>query len=566
MKECYCLARTVRTGGMKLRNNERAISRRTLLILIMFQLTLLCGLFFFARTPWIEVFAVATFVPATIVCFTTEERKYVVLSLVILFLSQHAIFVFSHPTWGYDYFLDSINDFQTASVISENAHFQLGQVGYSRLSYSYYPALHLFSVCFNKVSAISLMSIALYFIPILNAVLTCISLFYLNNELFGLEGLSRNIATLLFATGWYYVYFQSQFVREVYAFPIVLLSLLIVAKTVKSPSRRYFAALAVLFVSMIIAHDISSYLFFALFAMLTLGLNILRKDNRLNGILLFFTITLFTYVSFVVLVPFIEKASITFESLLSIFQRSEPGLPILAAYDPAKVYLSLGYYVLTAILAFVGGIVLFRRIRRKQMAFSPSMLLVALLAFVFVLSFLLRLAATAGSWAYDMSIRGTIWAFIGISFLTSLGMTYSLNHTKTVSGMGWKKPLIILLVICLLGVGEFSQYPLIVSSPSSQSPVTFPRYVSALWLKQDASHGSSILIAPSSDSTASDRATDMAPYAYLSGYFLDWMPYDEFKGYIPFVGNFYDRFWNDSRVQPIYSNGQVELGYNAGSG
>jgi len=208
------------------------------IVLIVSQLLILLGTFLYTGTSLIGFFAVFAFVPVTVILLYTTRINQVILSLILLYVSQTAIFVFLNPSWGINSGHDAINDFNIASVIYENSHFELGRIGYATIqSYSYYPLLHLFSTSLSKLTGISLSSIALYVPPILNAMLVPIFLFYFNQDFFGLEGRSRNIATLLFATNWYYTSFQSSFIRESFAFPFVLLSLLMATRIVKQPTR-----------------------------------------------------------------------------------------------------------------------------------------------------------------------------------------------------------------------------------------------------------------------------------------------------------------------------------------
>ena len=167
-----------------------------------------------------------------------------------------------------------------SNIISENTHFELGRVGYGSQSYSYYPLLHLFSVSLNKISGLPLIYAALYIVPVLNASFVSILMYYLNFEFFGLRGRIRNIATLLFAMGWYYTLFQSQFTREVFAFPFALLSILIAAKITKKSRREHGVMLPILFAAVILSHHMSSYMLFVILAIIALTLSIFHKNNR----------------------------------------------------------------------------------------------------------------------------------------------------------------------------------------------------------------------------------------------------------------------------------------------
>jgi hypothetical protein len=505
-----------------------------------------------------------SYVPTLIICLLTEGRKsarYVLPSILLLFLCQHAVFAFAHPIWGYSFNSDSINDLHVASVISEKSHFELGEAGYTqRKAYSYYPMLHLFSVFLNQISGLPLSIIALFFIPFLNAMMVPIFLYYLFNEFFGLEDKERNIAVLFFSMGWYYTYFYSQFIREVYAFPLVLLCLWIAVRTLNNPSRQYAILLPLVFSTTIMAHNISSYVLLAILAIITLGSNISHKNGRLNKPFFLMVMMLLAYTSFVVFDFTIRQVTYSYEGLRAIFTRDS--FSLMKPYETWRQYLAYGYYAIIGILACIGGFKLLKleKIRKNR----EVIMVIAFFGLSFILCVLLRLSTPAHpwSWTYYMSLRGTIWAFIGLSVLVAFGIKHGLKLGSNVSS---KSFFALLLIICVLAAGKFSQYPLIISDSTITPDVTYLRYTATLWLKNETVHGSNMLVAPyTSDIRAFDGARCMAPYAYLKEYFLDEAAFDKFVGYIPFISEFYDQYKNLSNVQIIYSNGDTEIGYKEG--
>jgi hypothetical protein len=172
-----------------------------------------------------------------------------------------------------------------------------------------------------------------------------------------------------------------------------------------------------------------------------------------------------------------------------------------------------------------------------------------------------------------MGLRGTIWAFVGISVIASVGAVSILKLTsKTRIGM-----FLLVLIVCLLAAGKFSQYPTLVTSASDQ-PVTYTMYVGALWLRSDTRHGDPILIAPyQQDPNGFEAARDMAPYAYLNETFLgNNGTIGQFTGYIPLVGSYFSSpqsegylnstaIINFTIIQIVYNNGPVEIGYRPSS-
>lgn len=541
---------------------KRSHARLLFSALIVLRLAILVGVYFSVRTNLQWFWATFSFVPALIICLFASERKYVLASLLLLFISQQAVFVFLNPSWGFTYGSDSINDFQTASLMSETTHFDLGKLGYSsRLSYSYYPMLHLFSVVLSDASGLALTEVALYFIPILTTLMTTLVLYYLNHELFGLEGRERNIATLLFEMSFYYTAFHSEFVREAFAFPLVLFSIWIATRIATKPSsnkgRAYIVLALISFTAVVLAHHVSSYLLLAVLAIMALSFRIFYKNSRLIGPFLLMATVLGAYTAFVTLGFTVTQGLQEYEGFQAIFQR-DTSPSVLQPYNPLTRDLAYIQYAIIGVLVLIGGVVLLRRRRRNWVVLT----LVSFFTLAFILCVFLRLSTPADPWSftYYMSLRGTIWAFLGISVITTIGLV-CLFKLKKVSRKSFA---VLLIVICVLGVGKFSQYGAIVTD-SSNIPLTHQRYVAAIWLKGDTVHGSRMLVAPGRGyADAFEGARSMAPYAYLKEYFLDnktGVVYEGFSGYIPFIGEFYEQYRNSSHVITIYSNGNTDIGY-----
>jgi LPXTG-motif cell wall-anchored protein len=497
-----------------------------------------------------------------VICIFYSDKKYVLASLAILFISQQAAFIFINSNWGFAYGSDQINDFQTAELISENANFQLGRLGYSsRLSYSYYPMLHIFSAVFQHVSGLPLTPIAVYLVPVLNTVFVAIVLYFLNRDLFGLEGRTLNIATLLFQTSFYYTSFDSQFVRESFAFPLVLFSLWIAARIASTQFRkdgpRYAAIAAISFVAVVLSHQISSYLMLIILAIMALGLMVFHRNSRLILPFLLMTTVLGAYTLFVTAGFTITEGKLAFEGLLAIFQRE--GSPTIQRLgDPLTQELAYTQYAIIGVLLVIGGLLLLRRKRKNWMVNT----LLSFFVLAFVLCLVLRLSTPADAWSftYYMSLRGTIWAFLGISVLAAFGMAYVFRLNR-VTRKGF---VVLTIIICILAAGKFAQYGPIVTG-SSDLPLTYSRYASSQWLKLYTVHNSTILVAPSNESDAFEGSRSIAPYAYLKEYFLDeerGRIYAKFHGYIPFIDAYFEQYKNLTGVNTMYSNGNTSIGMN----
>jgi LPXTG-motif cell wall-anchored protein len=548
---------------VKLTQNEKTKNRTIIFTLLLcFQLTIFLATVAQAKTPFLWIWSIASFIPAVIVCIFYNERKYVLASLIILFVSQQAVFIFVNSGWGFTYGSDQINDFQTAELISENAHFQLGQLGYSsRLSYSYYPMLHIFSAVFEHISGLQLTTIAVYLVPILNALFVTMVLYHLNRDLFGLEGRTLNIATLLFQVSFYYTSFDSQFVRESFAFPLVLFSLWIAARMASSQFRkdgsRYAAIAAISFIVIVLSHQISSYVMLAILAIMALGLAVFHRNSRLILPLLLMGTVLGAYTLFVTADFTVTEGKLAIEGLLAIFQRE--GSPTIQRLgDPLTRDLAYTQYVIIGMLLVIGGLLLLRRKKKNWMVNT----LLSFFVLAFVLCLVLRLSTPADPWSftYYMSLRGTIWAFLGISVLAAFGLAYVFRLNR-VSRKGF---VVLTIIICILAVGKFAQYGPIVTG-SSDLPLTYDRYVSSQWLKLCSVHGSIILVAPSNESDAFEGSRSIAPYAYLKEYFLDeerGRTYAKFYGYIPFIDAYFEQYKNLTGVNTMYCNGNTSIGMN----
>jgi hypothetical protein len=293
------------------------------------------------------------------------------------------------------------------------------------------------------------------------------------------------------------------------------------------------------------------------------GFSVFHNNNRLRIVLILTAVSLGIFTTFVALPYSASILTYTVEGIQAIFHR-EGSVTIMRPYSSSLVYLAFLQYAILAVFVFVGGLSLFRE-KKKDWA---RLVLIGFFVFAFVLSMAIRLSTSADvwSWTYYMGLRGTIWGFMGISVVFAVGIVYILRlnaaHARAhASLMGL---FVLLFVICLSAVGKFSQFPSIVTD-SSKMPVTYDRYVAALWLRESSTHGLRILVAPYAVSVdAFEASREMAPYAYLKEYFLEetiGVTYDKFYGYIPFVGKFFDLYKNSTGVQIIYSNGKSDIGY-----
>jgi LPXTG-motif cell wall-anchored protein len=246
-----------------------------------------------------------------------------------------------------------------------------------------------------------------------------------------------------------------------------------------------------------------------------------------------------------------------FEGLQAIFQRE--GSPTIQRLgDPLTRDLAYTQYAIIGMLILIGGLLLLRRKRKNWMVIG----LLSFFVLAFALCLVLRLSTPADPWSftYYMSLRGTIWAFLGISIVAALGMAYVFRLNR----VSRKGIIVLTIIICILAAGKFAQYGTIVTG-SSDLPLTYYRYASSQWLKAYSIHGSSILVAPSNESDAFEGSRSIAPYAYLKEYFLDaehGRIYAKFHGYIPFIDEYFEQYSNLTGVNTMYSNGNTSIGMN----
>jgi LPXTG-motif cell wall-anchored protein len=269
------------------------------------------------------------------------------------------------------------------------------------------------------------------------------------------------------------------------------------------------------------------------------------------------TTVLGAYTLFVTAGFTVTEGKLAFEGLLAIFQRE--GSPTIQRLgDPLTQELAYTQYVIIGVLLLIGGLLLLRRKRKNWMVIS----LLSFFVLAFVLCLALRLSTPADAWSftYYMSLRGTIWAFLGISVVAAFGMAYVFRLNR----LSRKGFVALTIIICILAAGKFAQYGPIVTG-SSDLPLTYNRYASSQWLKLYTVHNSTILVAPSNESDAFEGSRSIAPYAYLKEYFLDeerGRIYAKFHGYIPFIDAYFEQYKNLTGVNTMYSNGNTSIGMN----
>jgi len=520
------------------------------LVIISFQIIVLILVYYYSRSSILWILSVISYI-LPFYFISKSHSPLTISSIVLLFLTQHSIILSAQPYWGYGFGSDSINDLHIASVVMEQEKLVLGQTGYGRTYYSYFPFLHIYTVMLSKISGISVVNIAKYFIPLLNSFITPLILFALNKEI-GLDNEKNILSILIFSLSWYYALFHSNFIREVYAFPICLILLY---STIKILKRDYIfnSIFYLMYLSLVYTHQFSTYLIILNIIVIAFGYYLTKKSTIINlNIISMFVLMLVNSIY----IYYDLTRHYIISSITALFGITERGsLEILPGRASINVQLTLSYYLIVGILTLLGSYKLyFSDERKKYREYLPFLFFCLML---FGLSVLLRVSAS-GEWAYYMSRRGTIWAFLGMSII----MTYGLDYVKKIDSRFVTQFISIILIVLILSLGKVSQYPLHITNSELEQDVRAMHYESAIWLNEYSEDGSWMLVQPKGISTRSrNLVLIISTYAYLRQHYLYWMPYVRFEGYIPFVSSFYDQYLNQSDVAIIYSNGDVMIGY-----
>lgn len=522
---------------------------------IIIQLIILYSIYVFARTEFIFIFSVISYIPSLVTLMYVKDKKLFFLSMLLLFISQHSLFLSAQPSWGYASGSDSINDLHVAMVLDGQDHFVFGEVGYGRMYYSYYPIMHIFTVILSKISLIPIMIIAKYIVPLLNVMITCMVLYIIYDKIVLDENIKR-LSVLVFSLSWYYTLFYANFLREVYAFP---LSLIIIYAFIQilNKNYKYIYVTYLLFLTLNFTHNYTSYMTIIIGTVLSIGYYIYEKESR--G---FYHILIMIIIVLVSTSEIFSDITIT-QILLTIFSFQDilqvGTISILPHRSLSERLISYSYYGILGLLSLIGILYLFyKKDDREEKHYYPFF---SFFFVLFIISVLIRLSAS-GQWSYYLSRRATIWSFIGVAILTSYGLDYVSSWITSRTSLTRKNVTSILIIFsfCVLSIGKFYQFPSVISDSSIPQPVSYLVYEGATWLNDYSIDGNPILISHFRNASNS-VARHMSPYTNLRPYNLDWLSYDNFGGYIPFVGPFYDQYLNDTSVDMIYSNGELTIGH-----
>lgn len=536
--------------------------------LIFLQLVVLACVFEFVRSPLLWPAVMLSFFLPLLVVVLSGSCGLSLLSIVICFVTQHAPFMAVQEKFGFVMASDAINDLHVAHVLSEQGHFVLGSVGYGERSctYSYNILLHVLAVMMSRMTGLDLSLVAVYCIPVLEAVLTALLVYLLFDDVSVRlrDKAWLGLGCLIYATNWFYAYKHAQFVREVWAFPLALAILHITwRRLLERNSYRIEKAVVVilLLVAVVLGHHFTSYMLLLLILTMTVAsAPALRLQRGLLNVLLLLGCLTFAYATYVTLGVFEQQIAATVESIAGLLKCTvtveSTSIPVLPEYRLWRKVLGISYYVICYALALYGWV---RMMRSGLPVWIGGFM--ALFLMMLPLGAMLRLTAQQ-EWAYSLSVRSIIWSFLGISVLAAQGLFFLLERVK-----GFRKTFFVACCFLLLSAGLQAQVEPIFDSDAFEVPITEARYAAAGWLRNVSVPGKSMLVTERKDSPEGFEITrDMAPYAYKREYHLGWLSYRDFAGYIPVVRLRDGRVLFDDMegASLIYTNGEASWGLKVG--
>ncbi len=208
------------------------------------QLVAIVGAAAFVRNSHVVLYAivVSSFLPPALAVALSRNKYFTISSLGILIITQHFINSLSHPSYAFVWGSDGMNDLHVARALASEQFFELGHVGYTErapdLSFYLYP--HLFLVTFSNGLGLDLYFTANYIFPVINGILVSYGLYTLYGIMFREEPTEQGLGVLVYATCFYFDFFQSFFVRETFAFPLGIIFLGMLLKYSRLYKNRPF--------------------------------------------------------------------------------------------------------------------------------------------------------------------------------------------------------------------------------------------------------------------------------------------------------------------------------------
>jgi hypothetical protein len=532
---------------------------------LLLQIFILGLIWLTVRTQMVWFWSAMSFVPPLVIVFKSTSKKVILLSLLLLFMSQHLIYPLSQPEYGFSYGSDSIHDYHVASVLYDQPHFDFGHIGYAQRSedYSTYPMVHLFAVMTATITTVSLFNVCRVVIPLVCATLSCYCFFMVASLVFDSSLRTSGFATIVYGSLFYLTFKHGQFVRETFAFPFAFLSLLYFIKMqkehVKTNRLRYFALFVVFSLVTFLGHHFTSYMLVIVVVLLLVcklpGRQSFPFSKEQGAVILVCAVFLGLIVVYWRSDYFVVHLRATLIYVHNAFSSLVEGenplqVEVMEGYFVWRTMTAVGYFAVVLFFSLAGWITILKKEPSGKKIFFTFFVL------LFFISLLLRVYSPvhSSSWGYSLAKRGTVWSFIGLSYLTVKGAATLQNRVHL-------KPPMVAILVLWLGFSAFAPYPLLVTDSAVEPPITYQRYVSCIWLKDSSIHGHHLLIPSRTyDSEYFEIARNMAPYAYLREYNLTWARFEKFSGYIPVLP---DRQLAESitleGLDTLYDNGKVKI-------
>jgi hypothetical protein len=442
-------------------------SKAVMTVFVLLEIVALLGSWLSARTPFIWFFIPLSFIVPVIFCFRYSNKRILMLLLVLLFIAQHMPYLGPQYSYAEPWLSDSWGDYATAALIQDSSSWTPGMNSslYRVGAYSLYPAVHIIGVVCSDIVGVSINDAVRLSLPVCESAVVALVLFFLLTQILKNEKLAA-LSTIIFATNYWYAYFDSTFDREVCAFPLILLSILSCYLYLKKSDRRMAIITVLSTTTVVIAHFVASLVL--IFLLLGLFFYFKRKP------LLYF---------YVAVVPVLWALYVTswgypFSTLNalyniiagSLFIRSDvQSIPMVGSPAPLLTLTYLGYVSLMCL--FLVGLSKFK----SQSSTTKIIVLGGLL--LFMLSGLTRLFA--GGWGSGLFPRILTYSYLGISVGVAIGI---FSFFKSSRRIGWRISIPILLILFMV-FGSVAQqayiaFPAVADVPNSPSV-----YSASIWVK-----------------------------------------------------------------------------------
>jgi hypothetical protein len=287
------------------------------------------------------------------------------LSIVLFMISLRTLAIWRTKPWGFTIETDSSNGLLLSNLMNELGEWYFGMgLSHSERVYSYFPALHLWTVALAKIAGLNTVLIARSLFPVLAGSLTIV-FYYLAMR----SVLTKKVAmwaSFVLCLNPAFIFFDAGYVHESFALIFYTMYLLVVSRVYfegcKDPKYIVVGALAV-FV-LILSHHWTAYnvlmisiLFLGFPAMYSYFISALRRtplgrartiSTEFTGLTFAIVLLWLSFIAFSIFIMHIGMASDFFESVVNPF--AEHPYPAMEPYTlQERVIISLGILVLVVL-------------------------------------------------------------------------------------------------------------------------------------------------------------------------------------------------------------------------